>query len=264
MRLRLEPRAGRTVLAHKSQHGPLTVQRGFHPEGAPCHLYLLHPPGGVVGGDRLTLEVEVAAGAHALLTTPGAAKFYRSAGPLAVQRQRLVVADGGRLEWLPHEGILFPGARLDLATTIELGGDARFIGWEVTSLGRPVLGERFTPGTATLALALARDGRPLLRERLRLADGCGLTGPAGLRGWPVTATFIATGATADDLAHARTHLPADPAALPAGLTLLDDLLVARLLGPGVEPVLARLRQLWALLRPRLLGLPACPPRIWAT
>jgi urease accessory protein len=94
--------AGRTVLAHKRHFGPLTVQRPFYPEGGPCHIYLLHPPGGVVGGDRLEIAVEVGEGAHALITTPGATKFYRSAGPRAHQIQHLSVAGGGVLEWFPQ------------------------------------------------------------------------------------------------------------------------------------------------------------------
>ena len=106
--LGFEQRAGRTVLAHKRQFGPLTVQRPFYPEGGPCHLYVLHPPGGVVGGDRLAVSVLVAEGAHALITTPGAAKFYRSAGPRADVVQRLSVDAGGALEWFPQENILFP------------------------------------------------------------------------------------------------------------------------------------------------------------
>jgi urease accessory protein len=123
-----EHRDGRTVLATKEHSGPLTVQRPFYPEGEVCHLYLLHPPGGIVGGDRLEIRLQVATGAHALVTTPGAAKFYRSAGALATQRQSLRVADGGLLEWLPQENILFPGAIMRIETDIALVGDGRFSG----------------------------------------------------------------------------------------------------------------------------------------
>jgi urease accessory protein len=241
----------------------LTVQRPFYPEGAPCHVYLLHPPGGVVGGDRLEIEAGVGSGAHALLTQPGAAKFYRSAGATATQRNGLTVADGGVLEWLPQEQILFPGARLRSATTVLLRGGARFIGWEVTSLGRPVIGERFEPGWADLRLTVERDGRPLLIERLGIDDGRGLDGPSGLRGRPVTGTLVAVGADSGDLASARRVLEDRPA-LSAGVTLLDDLLVARALAPRVEPLMHGFRALWASLRPRLLDVEASPPRIWAT
>ncbi|MEA3641435.1 MAG: urease accessory protein UreD [Lamprobacter sp.] len=285
--LRFEARGERTVLAQKQQRGPLTVQRAFYPEAAACHLYLLHPPGGVVGGDRLEIEAQVAAGAHALLTTPGAAKFYRSAGALAQQHQQFEVEDGGVLEWLPQESILFPGARLDLQARIALRGSARLIGWEILSLGRPAIGERFDQGCAAFRLRIERDGKPLLSERLRLdlerPLQFGLDGASSLRGLPITATLIATNATAADLDAARalvamqsgatplgatqrgaTQPGAAPPGFALGLTLLDDLLVVRVLASKVEPVMHHFRAIWRCLRPHLLGLEAASPRIWAT
>jgi len=261
--LGFERRSGRTVLATKRQRGPLTVQRPFYPEGGVCHLYLLHPPGGVVGGDRLEIDLSVAEGAQALVTTPGAAKFYRSAGPRAVQRQTLRVADGGLLEWFPQENILFPGARLRTETHVDLVGAARFVGWELHSLGRPVIGERFTQGDAGLGFRLNRDGLPLLKDRLRLSDERDLDGPSGLRGFPVCGTFVATGARQVDLDAAREVSP-DPLDFPFGVTLVDDLIVARCLAHAVEPANRIFRSLWGILRPRLAGRDACPPRIWAT
>jgi len=286
--------AGRTVLVQKQQQGPLTVQRAFYPEGPPCHLYLLHPPGGVVGGDRLEIAVRVREGAHALLTAPGAAKFYRSAGAPAQLQQRFQVEEGAVLEWLPHESILFPGADVALQTEVALTGNARFIGWEILSLGRPVVDERFSAGRANIGLRLSRDGRGVLQEHLRLgavgrgagsprgadpAAGSGrgegsivhsametemaLAGASGLRGWPITATLLAIGAGVEDRNAVRAALPAE-VGFPIGVTLLDDLLVARALAHKVEPVLHAFRALWHVLRPRLLGLDASVPRIWAT
>ena len=267
LHLRCEERAGpggpRTVLAGKHQLGPLTLQRAFHPEGAPCHLYPLHPPGGVVGGDVLDIRVDVAAGAHALLTTPGAAKFYRSVGELARQDQRLSVAPGGVLEWFPQPAILFPGARVRSRTEIALCGDARCIGWEVLSLGRPVIGERFTEGALDAELGVVRDGRPLLLDRLRVGAATDLDRPTGLARHPVSGTFLASGADGIDLDRAREVLAAAPA-LVCGVTLLDDLLIARALADTTEPLLRVFSRLWMALRPRLLGREAVAPRIWAT
>ncbi len=263
LRLGLEARAGRTVLAQRLQRGPLAVQRAFYPEGAPCHLYLLHPPGGVVGGDRLRIEAEVAPGAHALLTTPGAAKLYRSAGPEAELTQSLRVADGGILEWLPQETICFPGARARLRTRIELAGDARFIGWDLLSLGRPVIDERFDQGRLDQGLEIHRDGRPLLLERLRIADGNGLDGPAGLRGLPVLGALLAAPATAAELSAVQALLAAQPKPI-AGCTLLDELLVVRILAERCEPAMNLMRACWQVLRPGLLGRPPSAPRVWAT
>lgn len=258
-----ERRGGRTVLARKRQLGPLTVQRPFYPEGAPCHLYLLHPPGGVVGGDRLAVSIGAAPGAQVLITTPGAGKLYRSAGAKALQTQHLRVAGGAVLEWLPQEMILFPGARVDNRTQVELNGDGRFIGWEILCLGRPAIGERFNNGSLRARLRVSRDGRPLLSELLRIDAGYGLDAPSGLRGQSVSGTFIASGAGTGTLAAARAAVSA-ASGLLLGITLLDDLLVARCLGATTEPVQRVFCALWTALRPRLLGREACPPRIWAT
>lgn len=266
-RLRLDFEAGpdRTILAHREQRGPLAVQRPFYPEGSPCHVYVLHPPGGLVGGDRLEVAVRVGEGAQALITTPGAAKLYRSLGPTAEQVQRLRVAAGGSLEWLPQENILFPGAQARLRTALDLEPGAVFIGWEAQCLGRPAIGERFETGRADLSLRIRRAGVPLLLDRLRVANGQGLDGASGLRGYPVTATLLACPALPADLEVVRSgadsQLESD---LPWGATLLGDLLVVRCLARGTEPVHRQFRALWGILRPRLLGRPACPPRIWAT
>jgi urease accessory protein len=265
LRLDFAARPGRTILAHRERRGPLAVQRPFYPEGAPCHVYVLHPPGGLVGGDQLEVAVRVEEGAHGLITTPGAAKLYRSLGPVAEQAQRLQVAAGGVLEWLPQENILFPGARARLATDLDLEAGAAFLGWEVHCLGLPATGERFETGRADLALRIRRAGVPLLLERLRLADGQGLDGASGLRGFPVSGTLLACPAGPRDLEAVRAGADTGPELdLPWGATLVGDLLVARCLARASEPVHRHFRALWGILRPRLLGRPACPPRIWAT
>ena len=258
-----EQRRERTVLARKSQLGPLTLQRPFYPEGPVCHLYLLHPPGGVVGGDALDIAIDVGPGAHALVTTPGATKFYRSAGTDALVTQRLSVAAGAGLEWFPQEAILFPGARVRSRTEVALQADASFMGWELLSLGRPVIGERFDSGALHMGLCLSRDGRPLLTDRLRVTLPRHLDGPSGLRGRPVVGTFAATGCDADALQVAR-EAAGLPAGVLLGMTLLDDLLVARCLSGATEPVQRVFCTLWGALRPMLRGREACPPRIWAT
>ena len=114
------------------------MQRPFFPEGREvCHVYLLHPPGGIVGGDRLQVEARVGAGAHALLTTPAATKVYRSAGPAAAQEAELVVARDGVLEWLPQETIVYDGADVALATRARLERGARFLGLDLLCFGLP-------------------------------------------------------------------------------------------------------------------------------
>ncbi len=252
----------RTVLAERRRQGPLAVQRPFYPEGEVCHLYLLHPPGGVVGGDRLSIEARVDAGAEALVTTPGATKFYRSAGSLACQVQRLRVGEGACLEWLPQENIFFPGARVLLETELELTEGARFALWELNSLGRPANDEGFDSGELELSLSIVRDGYPLLLERLRV-DARSRRFRSGLAAQPVTGTLVMGPADAPALALARECI-ARQGEERCGATLVDDLLVLRCLGESTERARRLFGTVWAALRQSVLGRPAVPPRIWAT
>lgn len=255
-------RGGKTVLIQRQQRGPLAVQRPFYPEGEVCHAYVLHPPGGVVGGDELHLHVTVEAAAHALLTTPGATKFYRSAGMQAAQHQHFQITDGC-LEWLPQENILFPSANALLTTEVRLQGAAQYIGWEIHCLGRPVIGEAFTTGKAVFRTAIYRDGKPLLLDRLVVNDEQDLQLAAGLRSQPVVATLLAT--SADITVLERVRPLCDAIAFgSAGVTLLNGVLVLRYLGDSTEQVLRLFRHAWHILRPPVTGRTATPPRIWNT
>jgi len=258
--LRFAPRGDRTALVARRQRGPLTVQRPFYPEPQGiCHTYVLHPPAGIVGGDDLRMTFDLETGAQALVTTPAATRWYFSKGIEARLDQHATVADGATLEWLPQETLVLTGAHARLATRIDLLGAARFCGWEVLGLGRPACDEPFRDGRIDFRFEVARDGQPLLLERLR----GGATGLPGLRGHAACGTFMATGADPAIVAAARAALAALPASL-AGVTLIGDLLVARALASHCEPLMRTFKALWSALRPLLLGRVAVPPRIWHT
>ncbi|MEX2481590.1 MAG: urease accessory protein UreD [Gammaproteobacteria bacterium] len=253
-------RGERTALVRRHQHGPLTVQRPFYPEGdAVCHTYLLHPPAGIVGGDRLTLDCELGTGSQALITTPGATRWYFSHARTAGLLQEIRVAAGAQLEWLPQETLVFDGAHAELRTRIALAGDARVIGCEILGLGRPAAGERFRHGVLDTWFEILRDGIPLFLDRLRSGPG----GVAGLRGNTATATLFASGADEAALLAARSVIDSAPHTL-AGASLLGDLLICRALAPHCEPLIDLNRALWSRLRPLLLGRAATAPRIWRT
>jgi urease accessory protein len=254
-------RAGRSRLAERRQRGPLAIQRPFYPEGEDlCHLYLLHPPGGVVGGDTLTITLNVASDSAALVTTPGASKFYRSGGPRALQQQRLGVASGASLEWLPQESIYFPGALVTLRSQLHLAEGARFIGWEIHCLGRSAAAEPFDHGQLDLGWQVWLPDRPLLIDQLAITPSQ-IAAAALLRHAAVVATLYATPANSDDLARVNAALP--PAAT-VGATLIEHLLVVRYLGDSGEACRHLFSHLWAILRPTIIGRHATPPRIWAT
>ena len=248
----------RTVLAEKRFDGPLVVQKPLYPEGSDvCHAIVVHPPGGIAGGDELSLSVAAGPSSHALLTTPGAGKWYRSAGPWA--KQELSFAVDGTLEWLPRETIVFDGARAELRTRIELGAAARYIGWEVLCFGRTGSGERFDRGELRLSTELLREGKLLWTERARIPGaGALLRSPAGLGGHTVCATLIAT--VGDSLGKEVLSQCRGVAAT----TVLPGVLLARYLGDSSEEAMNAFTRLWTLLRPAVCGREAVPPRIWST
>lgn len=260
--LEFSHRSDKTVLSHRSQRGPLAVQSAFYPEGDVCHLYILHPPGGVVGGDALTINTTVHENASTLLTTPGATKFYRSQGETAYQQQNLQVAGHASLEWLPQENIYFPGAQARMSTHIDLASNARFIGWEMHCLGLPANEETFTTGQLSLDFSLSRHGVPLLMERMQI-NAERLNAPTGLRGHPVMAMLVATPADNDLLDKARATLNDEENHLIA-VTLIDGCLVVRYLGNSTAKCRKLFTQIWLVIRPTILKRKACPPRIWAT
>lgn len=264
LELGFENRRGGTVLAHRKRHGPLAVQRPFYPEGDVCHVYLLHPPGGVVGGDELSIKVSVEENARALITTPGAAKFYRSEGAFARQNIEITVSHDAQLEWLPQENILFRGARFNQSTRINLAAGARFISSEIVCLGRLANGESFDTGYANFKTRLFREGLPLQIEVMRIDPDLGRTGPASLRNYPVTGLSYAMPINSAQLQQLRASLEPVAAGDYFGLTLIDDLLIARFLGDSTAHAQQRVTSLWKQLRPMLLDRPACIPRIWKT
>ncbi|VVO70193.1 urease accessory protein UreD [Pseudomonas silesiensis] len=242
--------------------GPLRVQKHLYAEGPQvCQHIIVHPPGGIAGGDRLDISASVGPDAWAQITSPGAAKWYRAAGP-AYQQLALKVASGATLEWLPQETIVFSAAQAELSTCIELEGDARLFYWDVVALGRPASGECFDLGHFQAQLDIRRDGRLLWHERQRIVGGDGLLdSPIGLDGQPVFATLLVTGEIDSDLLEKCRSLPNE---VRGDLTQLPGLLVARCLAS--EALLARgwLIDVWRLLRPALLGREAVAPRIWST
>jgi len=254
---------GKTLLARRLHDGPLVVQKPLYPEGEEvCHAIVVHPPGGIAGGDDLALEVRTEKDASALLTTPGAAKWYRSAGPLARQSVRLGVE--GCLEWLPQESIVFDGAQAELDLSVDLGAQAAFLGWDIVCLGRTGSGERFGRGGYRFAMRVRRAGRLLWQERGRIEGGGRLLdSPAGLAGKPVFGTLFFCGAQTEKGLLDETR-KVHPEEGEGAVTLLPGILLARYLGNSSEAAKRYFISLWGMLRPALCGRAAVEPRIWRT
>ncbi len=264
---------GHTRMFQARHRGPLRVQRPFYPEarddaGRPgaCHVYLLHPPGGLVSGDELAIEARLAPGAQALLTTPAANKLYRadSQGVRWRQHTRLRVDEDALLEWLPQETIAFDGSKGSQVTDIALADGARCLGWEVLALGRPASRLPYVSGAIEQRFRLTREGRPLWWERQVLDPAHPrFRGAWGQGGAGVQATLWAVGL--DDEAGAIDALrEALPASREWAVTVRQGVLLLRYLGDARNVAWALCQRAWEVLRPRLAGRPACVPRIWLT
>ncbi|MGH8476831.1 MAG: urease accessory protein UreD [Methylococcales bacterium] len=258
--LEFESRNQRTLLTGRRHEGPLLVQRPFYPEGPVCHVYLLHPPGGVAGGDVLELNLDCRTGTEVLMTTPAAGKFYRSQGRIASQETRIRVANRAALEWLPQENILFDRARLISLTRFDIEAQSTLIGWEIICLGRPACKENFANGEAAIGLEIWRGAKPLLLEKMNLnAITIGLN--CGLQGRSCVATMYVYPAATDLLDRIREV--AGPQR-DFGATLIEDLLICRILADQAESVRNLFTSIWVSLRPALKQKAACAPRIWST
>ena len=250
--------------------GPLRILQSLYPEGdAICHNVLVHPPGGLVGGDTLDIDIEAADGSHGLVTTPGASRFYRSEGELALQRTRVRLAAGARLEWLPLEAICYSGCRAENRLTIEPAPGAEMIGWDLTALGLPGAQLPFDRGTFLQHIELP--GQWLERGQIDAGDQRLLQSPIGLAGQRCIASlFFMAG---DPITRARREALLDIARGFAGDHALCEsagatsphaqVIVLRVLAPVVEPAMQLLRQVWQAWRHELWRLPASSPRIWA-
>lgn len=265
---------GRTI-AHDRHEGPLRVLQALYPEGpAVCHHVVVHPPGGIVGGDELHIALQATAGTHALVTTPGAAKFYRSAGAVAVQSARLCVDDDARVEWLPLEAIAYRGCAARNEVTLELAPRAAVLGWDLLALGLPAGREPFDGGRFTQSLHWP--GVWLERGTVDGTDTRLLDSPLGWAGHRVLATTWFAAGTAWPAAQRDALLDAARAVtvttvanvaghLATGATSPDPRLVLlRVLAPRVEPAMQVLQAVRAAWRQIAWGLEPHPPRIWRT
>ena len=258
-----------TRLIRREHTGPLRVQKPLYPEHpSTCHAIIIHPPGGVVGGDELRMQIDAGPKARAFLSTPGAAKWYRANGHRSRQQLRMRVAAGAALEWLPQETILFNAADVVFDTIIDLGADGRYIGCEILCFGRKASGETFEQGQVRQSMMIRREGKPLWLEQGALAAGSRqMQSPLGLGGYSVCASLIAVGST--NSTALLTPLREQCAASSEGhgqfgVTHMKSVIIARYLGNNSEVARRVMLAAWQVLRPALLERDAVIPRIWNT
>jgi len=264
---------GTTRLVQRSHVGPLRVQKPLYPEGEHiCHAVVLHPPGGVVGGDHLALTTTVGSEAHAVLTTPGAAKWYKANGRISRQELTFTIGDDACLEWLPQESIFFDTADVQLTQTVNLSKTSRYIGCEILCFGRTASGESFTSGGLSQQTILRREGKLIWWEQGNLKGGsAAMHSPLGLSGNSVCATLLATGKplSATVVQTIREDIDSMLGKLgnvegDFGISQGKSLVVARYLGTSSEIARRVMLCVWQHVRPELMGCAAVVPRIWQT
>ncbi len=263
--------AGERTILHDRHEGPLRVLQSLYPETPTvCHNVLVHPPGGLVGGDRLDLHARLGSDAHALLTTAGATRFYRTTGEAAVQSVTLTLEPGSRVEWLPLETIAYSGCLGESHVRFELAAGAEAIGWDVLALGLPASDQPFERGRYLQSVELA--GRWLERGAIEATDKRLLDSPLGWAGrrasgtlWFASGTPIGETRRDSLLAAARSVVEGHSLNGTAGASAPQvDVVVLRVLGPAVEPVMDLLVAVWRAWRETAWALPATVPRVWRT
>jgi urease accessory protein len=267
--------SGKTLLDF-SHNGPLRILQSLYPEGdAICQNVLVHPPGGVAGGDDLDITVNIQTGAHALITTPGATRFYKTSGDAAIQRTTVKMAEDARLEWLPLENIAYNGCLAENRLQLQLAPTAELIGWDITALGLPAADQPFERGAFTQHVELrspTNSHSPWLeRGRIAADDKRLLQSPLGMAGYTCLATifFIAgksinTSARGLFLSQSREIATQHSLKATCGITSPHaQAIVLRVLAHHTEEALDLCKQVRGAWRELAWGLPNIPPRIWA-
>jgi len=269
-----------TQLTRTQRKGPLSVQKAFYPEGRDCaHIYLLHPPAGIVSGDELRISVAVNTEAHLLFTTPGAGRFYRARTNLdigeskQVQITKLALEAKAICENFPQETIVYEGADGFNSVDIELTSSSIYLGWDITCLGLPDSGEPFKEGKFCQLNRLYCDDKLIYHDRIALSSSNNLlTHPAGLANKSVFATFlayaperlVAASQRSDLVNQLREVVLTQAMEKNISITDIDGLLVIRYLGAHAHECKRIFINLWEVLRPLLVDKKALQPRIWHT
>lgn len=261
---------GSRVVAHHEHNGPLRILQSLYPEGdGVCHNVLVHPPGGLVGGDTLDIDITAASGTHGLITTPGAARFYRSEGPKALQNTRITLEADARLEWLPLEALCYSDCQAENRLQMHVAPGAELLGWDVTAFGLPQANLPYVAGR--FAQHIEVPGIWLERGRVDATDTLLMDGATGLAGarcmaslFFIAGTPLARARKEQALEIARELLGSHALATTAGATSPNpNVVVVRALAPLVEPAMQLLRSVRTAWRKELWQMADCHPRIWA-
>jgi urease accessory protein len=254
---------GSTQMVHSRSQAPFKLQRSFYPEDpAICHSVILHTAGGMVGGDRLAAKLHLQPNAHALITTAAAAKIYGSTGSESQQTVEIEIGEGGGLEWLPQETIVFDRALHRQAMRVNLAAGTTWLGWEITRFGRSARAEKFTQGDWRSHTEIWQAGVPLWIDRQWLPGSQAIFhSPHGLAGCPVVGSFAFVGqvVTPELVQQVRSLWTGQG---EVGATRLRSGLLCRYRGASSSEARRWFLQVWRVVRLAYFDRDLCIPRVW--
>ena len=269
-----------TQLTKTKRCGPLTIQKAFYPEGRDCaHIYLLHPPAGIVSGDELRVKIDVQKNAHALVTTAGANRFYRARTDLTIgdpkqtQITQISLDADAKCEHFPLETLVYNQANGVNNVEVRLQNSSVYCGWDMTCLGLPSSNENFTAGRFTQLNTLYRDDILIYHDKVLIEPENNIQHhAAGLAGNTVFGTFLAYAPSeqVSDVQRAllieqlRAVVAEHSASSLISITDIRQLLVMRYLGQQAHQCKDLFIELWKLVRPLYMQKQGVQPRIWFT
>ena len=265
---------GKTQAIQHQGTAPLKVQRSFYPEDeAICHNTILHTAGGIVGGDRIGIDIDLQPQSRAVITTAAASKIYGTNGTLASQQIVQNIGDNACLEWVPQETIIFNHAIFHQHLRVNLAPTGSWLGWAINRFGRTARGERFTDGDWRSATEVHRQGKPIWIDRQMLNGDGMVDSPHSLARHPIIGSlaWIGSGlsnlstATFHDLSkdlviEARSLFGGEPSKI--GVTRLTEGLLCRYRGDSTTEVRQWFTAIWHLLRHSFLQSPPIHLRVW--
>lgn len=266
LELEYERRLAKTCLVKKQHCGPLMVQKPFYPEAEQCcHTYLIHPPGGIAGGDQLYINAQINDNSHVLITTPAATKFYRSIGPQALQQQILNVSSNAILEWLPQETVYFSEANVVNKTIFHIHPTTSLFAWEIQCLGLTAQQQDFELGSCIQRLEVWQQNKPLILETNRFIGGDQqLQSACGMNGYKALATFIIKDPKQCLDNSIIMAVKSNYHSIVTASTYVHGFFIIRALAEYAEEIKNYFTQVWHYARPLMIAQDACPPRIWKT
>ena len=255
--------AGRILRSHYTP--PMRLFRPYVEGGEPRTFVVANVAGGVVGGDRLSVSLDVGADEALLATTQAAEKVYRSDGAEAVLSNVYRVGPGAVLEMLSSGTILFDGSRLLRSTEIDVAEGGRFAYAETVVLGRIARGEVFAHGSLKDRIRLRRDGRLVWADDFGLdADiAASMAATAGLDGAKALGTLLLVGAGAGQAVEIVRDQPAVEGLRIGASALSADCVVVRILAGDPAAARTALADIWSASRAAWLNRPARMPVIWS-